>query len=113
MFKRINLPIYNLFNSIRKHVQSCHTCQTRSGKDPGYKSYHTIIPYDFILISRISADIKWMLLSNHIFNYILFYTCEISNYVIGIHIENTNAIIIAEAQLNRVIYPKTLIIDWI
>ena len=66
----------NLFNSIRKYVQSCHTCHTRSPKEPGYKAYHTRIPYDFRPMSRISADIKWMPLSNQVFNYILFATCE-------------------------------------
>ena len=67
----------NLFNSIRKYVQSCHTCHTKSAKEPGYKAYHTRIPYDFRPMSRISADIKWMPLSNQGFNYILFATCEI------------------------------------
>ena len=28
----------NLRNSIRKYVQSCHTCHTRSAKEPGYKN---------------------------------------------------------------------------
>ena len=26
------------------NVQSCHTCHTRSAKEPGYKAYHTRIP---------------------------------------------------------------------
>ena len=56
-----------------------------------------------------------MPLSNQGFNYILFATCEISNYVVGIPIEKANAVTIAEALLNRIVYqfgpPKTLIID--
>ena len=56
-----------------------------------------------------------MLLSNQGFNYILFATCEISNYVICILIQKANAVTIAEALLNRVVYqfgpPKTLKID--
>ena len=102
----------NLFNSIRKYVQSCHI---RSAKEPGYKSYHTGIPYDFRPMSRISADIKWMPLSNQGFNYILFATCEISNYVLGIPIQKAKAVTIAEVLLNRVGYqfgpPKSLIFD--
>ena len=105
----------NLFNSIRKYVQSCHTCHTRSAKEPGYKTYHTRIPYGFRPMSKISADIKWIPLSNQGFNYILFAICEISNYVIGIPVQKANAVTIAEALLNRVVYqfgpPKTLIID--
>ena len=81
-----NLFANNLFNSIRKYVQSFHTYHTRSAKEPGYKAYHTRIPYAFRPMSRISADIKWMPLSNQGFNDILFATCKISNYVIGIPI---------------------------
>ena len=39
--------VNHLFNSIRKYVQSCHTCHTRSTKEPGYKAHQTRIPYDF------------------------------------------------------------------
>ena len=56
-----------------------------------------------------------MSLSNQGFNYILFATCDISNYVIGIAIQKANAVTITEALLNRVVYqfgpPKTCIID--
>ena len=66
-------------------------------------------------MSRISADIKWMSLSNQGINYILVATCEISNYVIGIPIQKANAVTIVEALLKRVVYlfgpPKTLTID--
>ena len=66
-------------------------------------------------MSRISADIKWMPLSNQGFNYILFATCDISNFVIGIPIRKTNAVTIAEPLLQGMVYqfgpPKTLIID--
>ena len=66
-------------------------------------------------MSKISADIKWMPLSNQGFNYILFATCEILNYVIGIPIQKANGVTIAKALLNRVVYqfgpPKMLIID--
>ena len=93
----------NLFNSIRKYVQSCHTCHKRSTKDPGYKSYHTRVQYDFRPMSRISAHIKWRPLSNQGFNHISFAGCKISNYVIGIPIQKPNAVTIAEAILNRVV----------
>ena len=105
----------NLFNSSRKYVQSCHTCHTRSAKEPGYRAYNTRVPYDFRSMFKISADIKWMPLSNQGFNDILPATCEISNYVVAIPIQKANAVTIAEAMLNRIVYqfgpPKTLIID--
>ena len=70
----------------------------------GYKSYHTRIPYDLRPMSRVSADIKCMPLSNQGFSYILFATCKISNYVIGIPIQEPNVVTIAEVLLNRVVY---------
>ena len=45
---------------------------TRPAKEPCYKSYHTRIPYYSRPMSRISADIKWMPLSNQGFNYFQF-----------------------------------------
>ena len=63
----------NLFNPMRKYVQSCLTCHTRSAKNH-VKAYYTRTPDDFRSKSRISADIKWMPLSNQGFNYILFAT---------------------------------------
>ena len=93
----------NLFNSIRKYVQNCHTCHTRYAKEPGYKAYHTRIPYDFRAMSRMSADMKWMPSSNQGCNFIMFTTCEITSYMIGISIQKANAITIEEALLNRVV----------
>ena len=84
-------------------------------KEPAYKFYHTRIPYDFRPMSRISADTKCMPSSNQGMDYNLFATCEVSNYMIGIHIQKTSAVTNAEGLLNKVVYqfgpPKTLIID--
>ena len=67
---------------------------------------HIILEFPMTLrpMSRISADIKWMPLSNQGFNYILFATCEILNYVVGIPIQKANAVTITEALLNRIVY---------
>ena len=62
-------------------------------------------------MSRISADIKWMPVSNQGFYYILFATCEISNYVIAIPIQKANAVTTAERVLYQFGPPKTVIID--
>ena len=76
---------------------------------------NTGIPYGFIPMSIISADIKRMPLSNQGFNYIVFATCEISNYVIGITMQKANTVTIMEALLKKIVYqfgpPRTLIID--
>ena len=104
-----------MYSIIRKYVQSCHRCHTRSVKEPNYKSYDTRFPYDFRPMSRISADMKWMSLSNQGFNYILFVKCEISNYN-DWHIYTKKQMLLLLQNLHsRVVYqfgpPKTVIID--
>ena len=55
-----NFNANNLLNLIPKFVQNCDICHTRSAKEPGYKAYDTVIPYDLRPMSSISADICWM-----------------------------------------------------
>ena len=80
----------NLFDSIGKYLQHCNICHRRSPKEPGHKSYHTRIPYNFRPMSKISAYTKSMPLSNQSFKLHLFATCEVSNYVIVITIQKAN-----------------------
>ena len=115
MYLTLKEKLYSnhLFDSIRKCVQSCHTYHTRSAKEPGYKPYHTRIPYDYGPMARISADIKQMPLSNQGFNYNLFATYEILSYVTCIPRQKANVVTIAEALPKRVVYqfcPPTILI---
>ena len=69
---------------------------TGSAKESGNKSYHTRIPFGFRSMPKISAEKKWLPLSNQGFSHILFATCEVSNYVIGIPIQKVNGVTISE-----------------
>ena len=60
MYLTLKEKVYanNLFNSIRKYVQIVILVIQDLLREPGYKAYHSRIPYDFRPMSRISADIK-------------------------------------------------------
>ena len=105
----------NMFECLRNYVASCHTCQSRKDKEKDKMTHHLRIPYDFRPMSRLSCDIKYMPPSTEGYKFILFVTCEVSNYVIGIPLKQANSLTIAEAMLNRIVYvfgpPQMLIFD--
>ena len=80
-------------------------------KEP--KAYHVRVPFDFKPMTRISCDIKHMPVSSKGYKFVLFVTCEVSNYAIAIPLIREDSLSIAEALLNRVVYqfgPPTMII---
>ena len=105
----------NLFHCIRQYVASCSDCQMTRKKEQSPIAQHKRIPDDFRPMARLSCDIKEMPKSALGHKYILFTTCEVSNYVIGTALFKQDSISIAEALLNRVIYqfgcPEMIIMD--
>ena len=73
-----------LFDNIRRYVQSCDICQKTRNMEKGPKAYHVRVPFDFRPMTRLSCDIKHMPVSSKGYKYILFVTCEVSNYTIVI-----------------------------
>ena len=83
--------------------------------EKGPKAYHVRVPLDFRPMTRLSCDIKHMPVSSKGYKYILFVTCEVSNYTIAIPLFREDSLSIAEAILNKVVYqfgpPSMIIID--
>ena len=73
--------------------------------EKGPKAYHVRVPFDFRPMTRLSCDIKHMPVSSKGYKYILFVTCEVSNYTIAIPLFREDSLSIAEAILNKVVYP--------
>ena len=117
MYLRLRKRYYSpkLFEFIRSYVRTCHECQTRMKMKYGPKASFVRIPYDFKPMTSLSCDVKYMPLSREGYKYLLFVTCEVSNYVIAVALREANSIHIAESLLNRVIYqfgvPERLIFD--
>ena len=58
-------------------------CQKTCNMEKGPKAYHVRVPFDFRPMIRLSCDIKHMPVSSKGYKYILFVTCEVSNYTIA------------------------------
>ena len=104
-----------LFDNIQRYVQSCDICQKTCNMEKGPEAYHVRVPFDFRPMTRLSCDIKHMPVSSKGYKYILFVTCEVSNYTIAIPLFREDSLSIAEAILNKVVYqfgpPSMIIID--
>lgn len=109
--------IVNLFDKLRKWIMSCEVCQKmKSRVESSYpREYCPRIPDSYVPMSRISGDIKVMPESYRGNRFILFLTCEITRFCIGIPLKSKDAPSLAEAILQRVVFlfgkPETLILD--
>ena len=76
---------------------------------------HVRIPETYYPMMQLSADIKYMPKGFDNFKFLLIMTCENTNFVIAIPTRDTQARIIAEALIHRVItifgIPILLIVD--
>ena len=93
-----------LFDNIRRYVLSYDICQKTHNMEKGPKAYHVRVTFDFRPMTRLSCDIKHMPVSSKGYKYILFVTCEVSNYTIAIPLFREDSLSIAEAILNKVVY---------
>ena len=87
----------NLFDCIQTYVQSCEICQVTQNRNKERKAYHIRVPFDFKPMTRLSYDIKHMPVSSKGYKYILFVTCEVSNYTVTIPLIKEDSLSIAEA----------------
>ena len=93
----------NMMDCIRKYILSCHACQSRRGKGESMDVTFARIPLDFKPMKRFSMDVKHMPEGRYGLKYILFCTCEVSNYVEGIPIREIKSDIIANAIYTNII----------
>ena len=104
-----------LFDNIQRYVQSCDICQKTRNMEKEPKACHLRVLFNFRPMTRLSCDIKHMPESNKGYKYILFVTCEVSNYTIVIPLFREDSLPITEAILNKVVYqfgpPSMIIID--
>ena len=106
---------FNMFQIIRQYIACCQDCQVTMPKVQGKRKHFIRYPLNYRPMSRISADVKYMPPSTMGMKFILYVTCEVTGYIIGIPLRDTKAITLAEAFLNRVVYtfgpPDYLMID--
>ena len=107
--------IHNLLDKVNKYVASCEECQKQKSKKRPTRYFHPRIPLDYNPMSYISADIKYMPKGIYNYEFLLVIVCEITGFVLAIPLIKDDAVTIAHALLEKVIFlfgpPQTLIID--
>ena len=88
---------------LRRYIKSCLVCQTRSKQAPLPAAHYPRIPMDYRPMSNISLDAKEMPMSTLGYKHILVCTCEVSNYVVAIPIQDLTTVTLFEALFYRVI----------
>ena len=107
--------IHNLLDKINKYVASCEECQKQKVKTKKSRYFHPRIPLDYNPLAYISADIKYMPKGIYNYEFLLVIVCEVTGFVIAIPMIKHDAVTIAHALLEKLIFifgpPKTLIVD--
>ena len=100
---------------IKRYIKGCEICQARKDRKDIPKAFYPRIPLDFRPMARVSLDAKFMPHSRMGYEHILVCTCEISNWIIAVPVQDTTAPTLFEAIFYRLICwfgsPKTMITD--
>ena len=107
--------IHNLLDKVNKYVTSCEECQKQKAKKTKSRYFHPRIPLDYNPMAYVSADIKYMPIGIYNYEFLLVIVCEITGFVIAIPLIKHDAVTIAHALLEKLVFifgpPQTLIID--
>lgn len=107
--------IHNLFDKINKYVSSCNECQKQKTKRNKERYTYPRIPLSYNPMAYISADIKYMPKGIYGYEFLLVVVCEITGFIVAIPLVKHDAVSIAHALLDKVVFlfgpPKTLIVD--
>ena len=78
--------IPNLIHYLRSYIKGCHICQLSRSKKPPTRHFQTQINPNYILMSRLSMDLKVMPKSQKHHRYILCVIDEVTNFLITVPI---------------------------
>ena len=95
--------IPNLIHYLRSYIKGCHICQLSRNEKPPTRHFQTQINPNYILMSRLSMDLKVMPKSQKGHKYILCIIDEVTNYLITMPIFQARSEEVGEAILEYVI----------
>ena len=74
--------IHNLMNKVERYIEACHTSLKTKPKYKKNRSIYGRIPVDYVPMQDLSIDIKHMPLAFGGYQYLLFITCDQTNFTI-------------------------------
>ena len=113
MQKQFYFP--NMLPKIQKYIEACTLCQRTKVKNTKQRPYYGRIPTDYVPCENLAVDLKKMPLGIIYYQYLLIATCEKTNFVYAIPLQDQKTQTIADVLMHRVFFltgpPTKLSID--
>ena len=100
MRKQFYFP--NMLPKIQKYIEACTLCQRTKPKNTKQRPYYGRIPTEYISCENLAVDLKKMPMGIIYHEFLLIATCEKTNFVHAIPMQNRQTETIANALLHRV-----------
>ena len=98
MRKQFYFP--NMLPKIQKYIEACTLCQRTKVKNTKQRPYYGHILTDYIPCENLAVDLKKMPLEIVYYKYLLIATCEKTNFVYSIPLQNRKTQTIADTLLH-------------
>ena len=98
--KQFHFP--NMLPKLQRYIEACTICQRSKPKRTAQRPYYGRIPVDYVPCKNLAVDLKSMLKGFLNYEHLLIATCEKTNFVYAIPLQNKKTQTIAEALIHRV-----------
>ena len=89
---------------IQKYIEACALCQRTKPKNTKQRPYYSHIPTEYIPCENLAVDLKKMPMGILRYEHLLIATCEKTNFVHAVSIQNRKMQTIADALLHCVFF---------
>ena len=111
--KQFHFP--NMLPKLQRYIEACMICQTTKPKHTNQRPFYGRIPVDYIPCENLAVDLKTMPQGIFKYEHLLIATCEKTNFVYAIPLQNKKTQTIADALIHHVFFltgtPSKLSID--
>ena len=111
--KQFHFP--NMLPKLQRYIEACTICQRTKPKHTNQCPFYGRIPIDYIPCENLAIDLKTMPQGILKYEHLLIATCEKTNFVYAIPLQNKKTQTIADALIHRVFFltgpPSKLSID--
>ena len=98
--KQFHFP--NMLPKLQRYIEACTICQRSKPKRTAQQPYYGRIPVDYVPCENLAVDLKSMPKGFLNYEHLLIATCEKTNFVYAILLQNKKTQTIAKALIHRV-----------
>ena len=98
--KQFHFP--NMLLKLQRYIEACTVCQRSKPKRTAQRPYYGRIPIDYIPCENLAIDLKSMPKGFLNYEHLLIATCEKTNFVYAVPLQNKKTQTIADALIHRV-----------